>query len=92
VQCTLIAVTALVALLPPADGMILVAPLIPGRPAETIGWLLPTGALLAASGPYDGAFVVKGSRAALLPAAIANGAVLLATRFPGGGPGAENRN
>lgn len=81
----LVAATAALTLAPASDGLMLVAPLVPGRSASTIGWLLPAGALLAASGPYDGAFVVEGSRAKLLPLALANGALLLTAGLPGCG-------
>jgi hypothetical protein len=83
VQAILVAATAALAMIPAADGLMLVVTLVPGRPATTIRWLLPTGALLAAPGPYAGSFVVEGSRAILLPAALANGALLLTARFSG---------
>jgi hypothetical protein len=83
VQSALVAGTALLALAPAPDGLMLVAPLRPVTPGATVHWLLPTGALLAAPGPYPGSFVVEGSRAALLPAALANGAVLLSASFSG---------
>lgn len=85
VQCALVAATAALTLAPAPEGLMLVAPLVPGSPASTIRWLLPTGALLAAPGPYDGAFVVEGSRAKLLPLALANGALLLTASLPGCG-------
>lgn len=72
-------------LAPAPNGLMLVAPLVPGSPASTLRWLLPAGALLAAPGPYDGAFVVEGSRAILLPLAFANGALLLTANLPGCG-------
>jgi hypothetical protein len=90
-QSMLVAATATLAMIPAADGLMLVVPLVPGRPATTIRWLLPTGAMLAAPGPYAGSFVVEGSRAALLPAALANGALLLTARFSGCGAETKER-
>lgn len=91
VQGTLVAATAALMLAPAASGPMLVMPLVPGRPAATIHWLLPTGALLAAPGPYAGSFVVDGSRADLFPAALANGALLLTASFPGCGVETKER-
>jgi len=65
---------------------------VPVRPATTLRWLLPTGALLAAPGPYAGSFVVEGSRALLLPVALANGALLLSASFSGCGPDFKERS
>jgi hypothetical protein len=91
VQALLVAVVVAQPMMPAANGLMLVAPLVPGRPATTIRWLLPTGATLAAPGPYAGSFVVEGSRAALLPAALANGALLLTARFSGCGIESKER-
>ena len=90
-QSALVVAAAALMLLPAAEGLMLVVPLVPGRPAATIRWLLPTGALLAAPGPYAGSFVVEGSRAALLPAAMANGALLMTSRFSGCGAEIKER-
>jgi hypothetical protein len=85
VQCGLVAAAGLLALVPPERGIMLVLPARPFDPAATIGWVVPAGGLLVAAGPYPGAFVVSGERAALLPEAARHGALLLNGRFTGCG-------
>ena len=84
-QCALVSGTAALTLAPPAEGVMLVAPLLPTSSAATLDWVLPTGAGLVASGPYPGSFVVYGTRSALLATAIKHVTVLLTTRFSGCG-------
>lgn len=59
----------------------LIVPFVPTTLAVTLGWALPVGALPTGSGPFAGAIVVYGSRSALLPPALAHGALLLTSRF-----------
>jgi hypothetical protein len=84
-QCTLVVATAALMVTPPSEGMMLVAPLFPGSPALTLGWVLPAGARLVAPGPYSGSFIVYGARSALGVSAITHGTLLLDTRFSGCG-------
>ena len=84
-QCVLVGVAAALTLTPPAEGVMLVAPLRPVSPALTLGWVLPTGARLVAPGPYTGSFVVYGSRSALIAVAITHSTLLLNARFFGCG-------
>lgn len=85
-QCALVGGTAALTLAPPAEGVMLVAPLLPGAPASTLDWVLPTGAGLVAPGPYAGSVVVYGTRSALIASAIKHGTLLLTFRISGCGP------
>ena len=85
VQGLLLTIGSAFALAPPAEGMILIAPLLPGDSAASIGWVRDAGATLIAPGPYAGSYVVNGSLAALLLPALSHGTVLVTTRFTGCG-------
>lgn len=85
VQGTLLALAAVVALAPPVDGAILIAPLLPGDSAASLGWARQAGAQLIAPGPYPRSYVVKGSLAALLGPALSHGTLLLPARVAGCG-------
>lgn len=74
----LIVATPALLVSPPAEGPMLVLPLWPGDEAGTVNWVRSSGASLVGRGPYRGSLVVVGSRSALAPAAIANGALLAA--------------
>jgi hypothetical protein len=84
-QLALIAIGSTLPLAPPAEGVMLIAPLLPGDPGAGVRWATAAGALLVASGPYSGSYLVKGSRAALLLPALSHGALLLTARFSGCG-------
>jgi len=81
----LVAIGSAFALAPPVEGVILIAPLLPGDPAASVGWARTAGALLIAPGPYAGSYVVKGSLAALLLPALSHGTLLIDARFAGCG-------
>ena len=84
-QFALVGGTAALALAPPAEGMMLVAPLLPVTPASTLDWVLPTGARLVAPGPYAGSFIVYGVRSVMVASALKRGTLLLTSRFSGCG-------
>lgn len=84
-QCALVGATAALMLTPPAEGMILVAPLLPVSSAPPLDWVLPTGARLVAPGPYTGSVIVYGARSALIASAITHGTLLLNSGFSGCG-------
>ena len=74
---------ALLALVPPAEGNILIIPVVPVRAEHSLVWALPAGALLMGNGFLPGSYVVRGSRSALLGPALANGALLLSAPAAG---------
>lgn len=80
-HCALVGVAAAITATPPAEGMMLVAPLHPVSTAQTLKWVLPTGARLVAAGPYQGSLVVYGKRSALFSPAFRHGTVLLNSRL-----------
>lgn len=84
-QMLLLAIGSAFALAPPAKGAILIAPIVPGDPAASIGWARDAGAELVAPGPYAGSYVVKGSLATLLLPALSHGTLLITARFTGCG-------
>jgi hypothetical protein len=84
-QVLLILLGSMAALAPPADGVMVILPAIPGDPAATYRWAFSAGALLIAPGPYPGSIVVKGSRTALVLPALSHGALLITARFTGCG-------
>jgi hypothetical protein len=87
-QGALVLGIAALALLPPRNGVMLIAPLVPGDTAATLRMAVGAGAMLVGDGPYPGALVVRGSRAALAGPVAARGALLLAGRFSGCGDAA----
>lgn len=80
-HCALVGGTALVAGMPPAEGMMLVAPLYTVSSAQTLQWVLQTGARPVAAGPYEGSWVVYGQRSALTATALTHGTLLLNSRL-----------
>lgn len=84
-QCALVGATAALMLTPPAEGMMLVAPLLPVSAARTLDWVLPAGARLVAPGPYTGSFIMYAARSALIASAITHSTLLLNSRFFGCG-------
>lgn len=80
-QCALVGAAATVTLVPPAEGTMLVLPLLPVSPGRTLEWVGPTGARWVAPGPYSGSLIVYGTRSALTAAALTHGALLLNSRF-----------
>lgn len=85
VQALLLALGSAFALAPPVEGAILIAPLLPGESAASLGWVRDAGAELIAPGPYRGSYVVKGSLAALLLPALSHGTLLITARVAGCG-------
>lgn len=85
VQCVLLLAAAALGSAPPAEGFMLIAPLVPGPAAATLDWVLPAGALLVAPGPYAGSIIVFGTRSSLFAKAILHGALLLTGRISGCG-------
>lgn len=84
IQLLLVMAVGGLGLLPPANGFMLVLPTTLD-PAATLDWVMPAGGLIVAEGPYQGAFVIAGDRATILPAAIRHGAIVLTASFQGCG-------
>ena len=82
-QLLLLGSIALLGLVPPADGNILVVPLRSTHPESILLWALPAGALAMGAGALPGSYVVRGSRAALIWPAMAHGALLLSAQPTG---------
>jgi hypothetical protein len=85
VQLLLIATGSTAVLAPPANGMMVILPMVPGDPAATFRWASSAEASIIASGPYSGSIVVQGSRSMLLFPAFSHGALLITARFAGCG-------
>ncbi len=85
IQVALIALTPVPALLPQADGAMLIAPIASGDRNATIRWAIGAGAKPLAPGPYAGSYVVQGSFGALLAPGLLHGALILNARFAGCG-------
>jgi hypothetical protein len=68
---------------PPANGSMLIAPLVPGQSGGALRWAWDAGATPIAAGPYAGSYFVTGSRATLLLPALEHGAVLISGRVAG---------
>jgi len=77
VQIALIALTPVPALLPQADGAMLIAPIAPGDRNATIRWAIDAGAKPLSPGPYAGSYVVQGSFGALVAPGLLHGALIL---------------
>lgn len=84
-QGVLLAIGSAFALAPPIEGTMLVAPLLPGDPAASVGWVRAANARLIAPGPYAGSYVITGSLAALLLPALSHGTLLITARVAGCG-------
>lgn len=82
-QLLLVATGLALALAPPAEGFMVIVPLLPNSPATTIGWVQNADALLIQRGPYTGSYIVKGSLGALFLPALSHGALLFNARFSG---------
>ncbi len=85
IQVALIALTPMLALMPPGDGAMLIAPITLGDRTTTIRWAIGAGAKLVAPGPYAGSYVVQGSFAALVVPGLLHGALIINARFAGCG-------
>jgi hypothetical protein len=85
IQLALLLGVAGLGLLPPVSGVMLVLPTMTADPGATLRWVTPAGGSLVAPGPYPGAFVITGNRAAILPAALRHGALVIAARVSGCG-------
>jgi hypothetical protein len=78
-QVALVAATLLVlALLPPAQGKMILVPLRAGAEPAMLVAAIGTGAVLVGTGPLPHSFVVDGNRAALAPAMLAQGVLVFA--------------
>lgn len=69
-----------IALAPPADGPMLLVPLLPGSSASVaaLNLALGGGATLLAAGPFPGSLIVRGDRARILAPLLAGGTLVLA--------------
>jgi hypothetical protein len=76
---------AVLLLSPPGTGAMLLVPVAGGSEGDMISFALLHDAQLVGRGPVAGSVVVRGSRARLLPAALAAGLLVIAG---GGGCGA----
>ena len=78
VQCALLLTgSAMLALAPPARGPMLLLPVSAGA-GEAINLSLAQGARLIGRGAFRGSVVVDGDRAAILPALLRHGTIVLA--------------
>lgn len=66
--------------MPPPDGAMLIAPIIPTRQAEMIEWIARADAGLIGTGPLPGSLVVIGNRDAVVRESWRHGAMELAAR------------
>ena len=85
IQLLMMVVASALALAPPVEGKILIAPLVPGESADSVRWAITAGALVIEPGPYRGSYIVMGSRAALLLPALSHGTLLIDARLAGCG-------
>ena len=92
VQLGLVASVAVIAIAPPADGDILVIPVVPLGAEQSLVWALQSGALAMGRGALPGSVVVRGARTPLLWPALSHGALLLNTRIAGCFAGTETVN
>lgn len=67
-----------VLLAPAAQGTMLAVPIMPGARANLAKWVINAGGTLSGTGHLPGSIMINGSRASLLPAALAHGAILIA--------------
>ncbi|WP_168377361.1 hypothetical protein [Sphingomonas sp. Leaf343] len=65
-------------LVPPAEGAMLLVPLLPARTAATIDLALDHGARIGGLGPLPGSLIVRGQRAHLFAPLMAKGILTLA--------------
>lgn len=82
-QLSLLAMVGVLAMVPPAQGRMLVIPLLPVSQETSAAWTVAAQARLIGAGPLPGALIVDGPRHALLPAALRHGALLINTNFVG---------
>lgn len=73
-----------IALAPPAEGPMLLVPLLPGHAGSVaaLNLALGSGATLLAAGPLSGSLIVRGNRARLLGPLLASGTLVLAAMPP----------
>ncbi|MEP9359434.1 hypothetical protein [Sphingomonas sp. KR3-1] len=76
-QAMLLLAPGLLAIAPPAQGMMLLVPIAPANAAAVEDAALGAGATLAGFGPIPGSRFVSGDRARLLPAALRHGMILV---------------
>lgn len=77
--------------MPPPEGAMIIAPIVPARQAEMIDWIARADAALIGTGPLPGSLVVIGKRDAVLRESWHHGAVVLAAR-PQGCTGGKSWN
>jgi len=77
-QAGLVAATALITLLPPARGPMLLIPIAPARLADSVAVARQGDARLIAAGPLPASLIVEGSRDTLAMPALAHGMILIA--------------
>ena len=66
--------------MPPPDGAMLIAPIVPARQAEMIDWIARADAGPIGTGPLPGSLVVIGKRDAVVRESWRHGAIVLAAR------------
>lgn len=76
VQAGLVAASALLLVMPRAEGPFLVVPLLPDGSGHALSWVAQTGGRLVGPARIPGALVVTGDRAALTTAALRHGALI----------------
>jgi hypothetical protein len=76
-QGALLLAPGLLAFAPPAEGTMLLVPLVPASAASIENVGLGAGATLGTTGPLPASRFVTGERARLLPAALAHGMILV---------------
>jgi hypothetical protein len=77
VQGVLILASGTLAFTPPAHGLMLVVPLLPGIGASVDHVVAAAGGQIAGIGPFPGSRYAQADRSALLPAALRSGMILL---------------
>jgi hypothetical protein len=84
VQLTMIvAALAVMALMPPRNGSILLVPLWPGAMQGMAAQAIQRGALLIDRGPFPNSLIVSGNRSQIAQGMLARGVLVIAA--PGGG-------
>ncbi len=82
IQLGLLAAAGLITLAPPARGVMLIVPVLPGE--GSVARLAVAGdARILGEGPVHGSLYVIGSRSTLLPRATASGAIIFGGRYIG---------
>ena len=82
-QAALLVAVPIVAFAPPAEGSMLVAPVLPDDTATTARWASRHGARLLGPGTLPGSYLVYARRADLLAPALAGGMLIVRADYQG---------